>query len=732
MNETQLAIRLEARIRDFERNMDRAEKRAAKAYGGMTRGSSQAARRVESDFNRMAGRVNGTLAGVGRQFVGIFAAGASVRGAQQLIDTSVRITNALKVAGLESEALESTYQSLFASAQRNSAPLESLITLYGRVALVQNELGVSSGQLVQFTDNVALALRVAGVDAQSASGALLQLSQALGSGVVRAEEFNSILEGAPTILQAAAAGIKQAEGSVAKLRNIMLDGELSSRALFDGIAAGSSLMEERVSGAESTISARLQRLSNVLVDAAKEFNDTSSAAEGLGGMIDGVSESIEQINFQNIINEVDRVVSAITDGIGSLQAFGREVGRVSGLENVSRLLYGAQPNWIGSYSMPAVQDRVAAAFEGTPQNNGALTPEAIQRSAAGAVPKGGRLPASGGTNSIDLEDALYRPGADSGSGRSGSRGSPKERADEYERLVQRITEARAATLAETEAVAGLNPVVEDYGFALEKARATQDLLTAAQQAGKTVTPELSAEIDKLAASYAQATADAAKLSESQEEIRRKSDEMRDFQKDLSRGIVDGFLEGASAADVFANALSKIGDRLLDMAFDSAFSGKGGGGLLSGILGGLGGGGGSQLAKAFGGGVGLYSDGGYTGPGGKYQPAGIVHRGEYVVDADTVRKIGVGNLERLKGYASGGLVGASMPAVSAPVMPQVGGLSPAGGGMTVHVDARTTIDAKGADEAGLRRVERRLDRLQADLPARIITTVRDMPKKRQMQ
>ena len=57
----------------------------------------------------------------------------------------------------------------------------------------------------------------------------------------------------------------------------------------------------------------------------------------------------------------------------------------------------------------------------------------------------------------------------------------------------------------------------------------------------------------------------------------------------------------------------------------------------------------------------FATGGYTGMGGKYEPAGIVHRGEYVFDAERTREIGVGKLERLhRGYADGGYVGGSSP------------------------------------------------------------------------
>lgn len=55
----------------------------------------------------------------------------------------------------------------------------------------------------------------------------------------------------------------------------------------------------------------------------------------------------------------------------------------------------------------------------------------------------------------------------------------------------------------------------------------------------------------------------------------------------------------------------------------------------------------------------FDGGGYTGSGGKYEPAGIVHRGEFVFTKEATSRIGVSNLYRMmKGYATGGLVGGS--------------------------------------------------------------------------
>ena len=69
-----------------------------------------------------------------------------------------------------------------------------------------------------------------------------------------------------------------------------------------------------------------------------------------------------------------------------------------------------------------------------------------------------------------------------------------------------------------------------------------------------------------------------------------------------------------------------------------------------------------LKAAFG-----FADGGYTGAGGKYEPAGVVHRGEYVINAASTRALGLDFLGRLNGYAGGGYVGSGGSASSSPAV-----------------------------------------------------------------
>src|SRR5690606_3612868 len=135
--------------------------------------------------------------------------------------------------------------------------------------------------LLEFTDKIALSLRVSGQSAAESSGALLQLSQALGSGVVRAEEFNSILEGALPIAQAAAAGLEEAGGSVSKLRALVIDGKVSSEAFFRAFEAGATILDDKVAGATLTAAQQFEQLQNALIDAAGKMDEATGLSDAL-------------------------------------------------------------------------------------------------------------------------------------------------------------------------------------------------------------------------------------------------------------------------------------------------------------------------------------------------------------------------------------------------------------------------------------------------------------------
>ena len=134
----------------------------------------------------------------------------------------------------------------------------------------------------------------------------------------------------------------------------------------------------------------------------------------------------------------------------------------------------------------------------------------------------------------------------------------------------------------------------------------------------------------------------------------------------TRSLGDVF--GAVAKQILADLLSiSVRQSIVEPLAAALFGGSGGGAPAS--SGGAGGGG--WLKKALGWGRSLFgfSEGGYTGDGGKHEPAGLVHKGEYVFSQEAVQRIGAARLDamhkNLKGYSLGGLVGMSLPSLSIP-------------------------------------------------------------------
>lgn len=206
---------------------------------------------------------------------------------------------------------------------------------------------------------------------------------------------------------------------------------------------------------------------------------------------------------------------------------------------------------------------------------------------------------------------------------------------------------------------------------------------------------------------------------------------RDLTMDFASGLVSDLMDSKNAMDALANAAGRLGDKLLDIALNEAINGLFGK-LGGGILGGLGGGSGGALTNLPLG-VGLYSAGGYTGPGGKHEPAGVVHKGEVVFDQAAVRGAGgPAALEalrkRLKGYSNGGIVGGGVPAAQPIAMPAMPRLQAPANQNGVSFAPVYQIDARGADQAAIARLEAKLDKTNQEMNARVIAAVRGAQSK----
>ena len=141
---------------------------------------------------------------------------------------------------------------------------------------------------------------------------------------------------------------------------------------------------------------------------------------------------------------------------------------------------------------------------------------------------------------------------------------------------------------------------------------------------------------------------------------------------LNDGIVDAIMNSKDLGETFSQVAKQILADLLSISVRRGITEP----LANALFGGSGLGAGpaaatstNWLSKAFSAGRSFlgFDKGGYTGDGGAQEPAGIVHKGEYVFSAEAVRRIGAARLEtmhaNLKGFSAGGLVGMSLPSLS---------------------------------------------------------------------
>ena len=608
-----LIVSLEARTKAFENAL-------AKANGTANR----QAKAIEQRFKKMNSGISSSFIGLGRGVAAAIGGSYVLHEVNQLSEAAKRIDNALKVAGLSGAELEKVYSSLSDVARRNGAPIESLVQLYGRVATVQKELGVNTEELLGFTNNVSLALRVAGTDAQSASGALLQLSQALGGGVVRAEEFNSLLEGALPIVQAAAAGLEEAGGSVAKLRTLVTDGKISSEAFFRAFEAGSVILEQRAANSTLTVAQATNNLYTSLIDSVREFNNATGASENFTNSIDNLASALADVDVGGFIEKIQsakaefesflgslgnaQVFKDLNEALGVTDADGNILNpdvseaetKIAGLERELELLHQR----IEVNSELGFDNTDALARIGQVRNELA----ALRAEAAGMpttvdvkpVPGSGLVfspDTGGGTNGLmggpSMRGGSRRPVAvdtvsvkdfAAPSSKSRSRAGGKSKQSDYAREIEQIKERTAAIQAETAAMAGINPLINDFGYAIEFARSKQELLNAAQKSGVEITPEVEASINAMASGYAEANAAADKLADTQDKLRDRAEFFADAAYDAFSELIPQIETGNAALDKFLNTLIEAVAQAVLLGNGPLAGVGGGGGLLGSLFG----------------------------------------------------------------------------------------------------------------------------------------------------
>lgn len=215
------------------------------------RGSARVVQAIES----VGGAADRTERRVSLLQRGLRALGAAFTVTEVLraVDSYTRMENQLKILGYSQDQVAVGMEKLYGIAQKSRAPYEQIVNLYGKMGQAAGELGKSEAEMMRFTELAGKALAVQGTSGNAARGVLIQITQAMGEGIVRAQEWNSMVENARPLLLAAARGMEEAGGSVSKLRQIMLDGRLTSEAFFDAVIKGGGKLDEQFANTVPTV-----------------------------------------------------------------------------------------------------------------------------------------------------------------------------------------------------------------------------------------------------------------------------------------------------------------------------------------------------------------------------------------------------------------------------------------------------------------------------------------------
>lgn len=215
---------------------------------------------------------------------GLFAGFGIYRVAQefvQLANTSGVLDNRLRLATGSVAGASAAFDRLREISNATRSPLEENVALFQRVSQAQKELGASNEELYTFVKATGTALAIQGGSAATARGALIQLSQTIGGSIVHAEEFNSILDGALPLAQAAARGIDEAGGSVARLRQLVVEGKVSSRDFFDAIIAEAPSLQAAFEQTNATLGQSFTVLGNNILTAFREMDQKTGLTSTL-------------------------------------------------------------------------------------------------------------------------------------------------------------------------------------------------------------------------------------------------------------------------------------------------------------------------------------------------------------------------------------------------------------------------------------------------------------------
>ncbi|MCM7668138.1 phage tail tape measure protein [Enterobacter asburiae] len=313
----ELIIKISANSSSFQSEIARASRMGTDYYRTMEQGWKKAAaatretQRSLADLNSQLATVRSSATGLAGAWAGAFATHQLI----QFADTWNQLNGRLRLASSSSEDYVQSQRVLMEISQRTGTSLEANSNLYSRIAQSLRDAGYASADVAKVTETVATSLKLSGASTEEASSVITQLSQALGSGVLRGEEFNSIMENGGRLAKLLADGLGTTVGG---LRNMANNGELTTNKIVS-LLTNVEILRKEFDTLPASISGSAQKVQNAFLAWVGGANDAVGASSTLSGVLDGLANNID-----DVANTAGLLV-----GVGLARYFGNMVGSVA-------------------------------------------------------------------------------------------------------------------------------------------------------------------------------------------------------------------------------------------------------------------------------------------------------------------------------------------------------------------------------------------------------------------
>ncbi|HBV1818135.1 TPA: tape measure protein [Klebsiella pneumoniae] len=241
---------------------------------------------------RSAGRFEGALNKVGV----VIAAAFTIDAAKKLIaigDEMVTLQARIARLSPSIDVAKETLASLSAIAAQTGNSLSETERLWESLTTALKETGATNSQILGLTSTLQKIGTIGGSSTEEMANALRQFGQSISGGIVRAEEFNSILEQMPELARQIAAGLGI---SIGDLRKRMLEGKLTAQDALNAIQRQSQSVNEEFDKMPVSIDRAKNSLDVAFKNAINDLNQAIGLTTTLAGLMQSVADNLNYYN----------------------------------------------------------------------------------------------------------------------------------------------------------------------------------------------------------------------------------------------------------------------------------------------------------------------------------------------------------------------------------------------------------------------------------------------------